>query len=64
MKRFFISLPVDVKQTLSSLAISVALICGSLFMLSAYMNTIREGDKPDAPVIATLPEAETSDVPE
>ena len=60
MKRFFISLPADVKQTLSSLAISLALICGSLFMLSAYMDSIRESDKPDTPVAATLPEDESS----
>ncbi len=61
MKPFFSSLPADIKQTLSSLTISVALICGSLFMLSAYMDTIRAEEKPDAPVIATLPEAESTE---
>ena len=44
MKKFFSDLPDDIKQTLSSLAVSVALICGSLFMLSAYMNTIKGED--------------------
>ena len=41
MKKIFSDLPNDIKQTLSSLAVSVALIYGSLFMLSAYMNTIK-----------------------
>ena len=60
MKQLFISLPTDIKQTISSLAISLALICGSLFMLSAYMDTIREGAEPDQAVVATMPEEESS----
>ena len=44
MKKFFAALPDDIKQTLSSLAVSLALICGSLFMLSAYMDTIKGDD--------------------
>lgn len=44
MKKYFYALPNDIKQTLSSLAVSLALICGSLFMLSAYMNTIKGGE--------------------
>lgn len=44
MKNYFVALPDDIKQTLSSLAVSLALICGSLFMLSTYMNTIKGQD--------------------
>ncbi len=61
MKNFLSSLPADVKQTASSLAVAVALLCSSLFMLSAYMDSIR-ADKPDEPVMATLPE-ESSEEP-
>lgn len=58
MKKFLSSLPKDVKQTASSLAVAVALLCSSLFMLSAYMDSIR-AEKPDEPVIATMPEEST-----
>ena len=44
MKKFFLSLPDDIKQILSSLAVAIALICGSLFMLSAYIGTIAESN--------------------
>ena len=58
MKNFFSSLPTDVKQTAASLAVAVALLCASLFMLSAYMESIKV-EKSDSPVAATLPEEST-----
>ena len=42
MKKFLLSLPDDIKQTFISLAVSLALLTGSLLMLSSYMNTIRD----------------------
>ena len=49
MKNFFAAIPADVKQTLTSLAVAVALLCGSLFVLSAYADTVRsESPVPDA----------------
>ena len=59
MKKFFSSLPNDLRQTLSALAVAVALLCGSLFMLSAYMDSIRESNL-DAEAMATLPEESTA----
>ena len=59
MKNILSSLPTDVKQAAASLAVAVALLCASLFMLSAYMESIKpEGN--DAPVAATLPEESTT----
>ena len=57
MKKFFTALPNDIKQTLTSLAVSLALICGSLFMLSAYMNTI----KGDTDSVDAMADAETAE---
>ena len=62
MKKFFSSLPNDIKQTLSSLAIASALLCGSLLMLSAYMDSIR-AENPDTDVMATI-EQESSSQPD
>ena len=59
MKKFFVSLPDDVKQTLSSLAVAIALICGSLFMLSAYIGGIT--DKKSVEVIAPPPNEESAE---
>ena len=58
MKNLFSSLPDDVKQTLSALAVAVALLCGSLFMLSSYIDSIRTDDT-DVDAVATLPEEST-----
>ena len=61
MKKYFSALPDDIKQTLSSLAVSLVLICGSLFMLSAYMNTIKGGmDSVDAMADAETEETDES----
>ena len=59
MKNFLSSLPEDVKQTLASLAVATALLCGSLFMLSSYMDSIRDNGS-DLDVMATLPEESTT----
>lgn len=64
MKKFFTALPNDIKQTLTSLAVSLALICGSLFMLSAYMNTIKgDTDSVDAMADAETAESDESTAP-
>ena len=64
MKKFFAALPDDIKQTLSSLAVSLALICGSLFMLSAYMDSIKgEDSSVDAMVDAATEESLESTSP-
>ena len=55
MKKLFSSLPDDVKQTLSSLSVAVVLLCGSLFMLSSYIDSIRTDDA-EIDAVATLPE--------
>ncbi len=62
MKKLLSSLPADVKQTLASLAVATALLCSSLFMLSSYMDSIRESGS-DVDVMATLPE-ESTEVPD
>ena len=62
MKKLFSSLPDDVKQMVSSLAVAVALLCGSLFMLSSYIDSIRT-DKENSPVAAT-PTEESTAVPD
>ena len=62
MKKLFSSLPDDVKQTVSSLAVAVALLCGSLFMLSSYIDSIRT-DKENSSV-AAIPTEESTAVPD
>ena len=56
MKNIFSSLPDDAKQTLSSLAVAIALLCSSLFMLSSYIDSIRIDKDTDA-VAATVEES-------
>ncbi len=53
MKNFFTMIPHDVKKALLSLTVSVALICGSLFVLSAYIGSIAE--KESVEVVAPPP---------
>jgi hypothetical protein len=59
MKKFLLSLPEDVKQTLSSLAVALALICGSLFVLSAYFGTVTENESVE--VVAPPPVEESAE---
>ena len=59
MKKFFVLLPDDVKHTFSSLAVSLALICGSLFMLSAYIGNVSE--KESIAVVAPPPIEESAE---
>ena len=60
MKKFFISLPDDVRQTFFSLAVALALICSSLFMLSAYIGGISEKEN-SVQVIAPPPIEESTE---
>ena len=59
MKKFLLSIPEDVKQTLSSLSVAIALICGSLFILSTYFGTFAE--KESVEVVAPPPIEESAE---
>ena len=60
MKKFFARIPHDVRETLFSLTIAVALICGSLFMLSTYIGNITEAQD-SLEVIAPPPIEESTE---
>lgn len=63
MKKFRITLPRDVKQIALSLLISISLLCGSIFMLSSYMDSIRQSDN-DLEAMASPDESECENDPE
>ena len=63
MKKFLLSLPEDVKQTLSSLAVAIALICGSLFVLTAYFDTVTENESVEVVAPPHIEESTESTAP-
>ena len=58
VKKLFLSLPNDIRQALASLAVALALMCGSIFVLSSYMNAVRTEDSEQA--MATQPADEST----
>ena len=63
MKKFWTTLPADVKQTACSLLISISLLCGSLFMLSSYARSIHKSDE-SVDAMVTPEESEYNTSPE
>jgi hypothetical protein len=57
--KFIKRIPVDVRQAIYSLSVSVLLITGALMMLGGYLEGFEE--KPDTEVSATIPDEDEVD---